>query len=91
MGVRKSGRTTAFTTGTITVLEATIDVTYGEGRIARFEGQIVSTPMSQGGDSGSLLVAADSLQAVGLLYAGSNQATIFNSIGDVLAALSIEI
>jgi hypothetical protein len=91
MGVRKSGRTTAFTTGTITVLEATIDVTYGEGRKARFEGQIVSTPMSQGGDSGSLLVAGDSLQVVGLLYAGSDQATIFNSIGDVLAALSIEI
>ncbi len=91
MGVRKSGRTTAFTTGAITVLEATIDVTYGEDRKARFEGQIVSTPMSQGGDSGSLLVAGDSLQAVGLLYAGSNQATIFNSIGDVLAALSIEI
>ncbi|MFQ5943007.1 MAG: hypothetical protein ACE5JF_05590 [Anaerolineales bacterium] len=91
MGVRKSGRTTAFTTGTITVLEATIDVNYGEGRKARFEGQIVSTPMSQGGDSGSLIVAGDSLQAVGLLYAGSNQATIFNSIGDVAAALSIVI
>jgi len=91
MAVRKSGRTTAFTTGTITVLEATIDVTYGEGRKARFEGQIVSSPMSQGGDSGSLLVAGDSLQAVGLLYAGSNQATIFNPIGEVMAALRIEL
>ncbi len=91
MGVRKSGRTTAFTTGTITVLEATIDVNYGEGRKARFEGQIVSTPMSQGGDSGSLLVAAESLQAVGLLYAGSDQVTIFNPIDEVLAALKIEL
>jgi hypothetical protein len=91
MGVRKSGRTTAFTAGQITVLEATIDVNYGEGRKARFEGQIVSTPMSQGGDSGSLLVAGESLQAVGLLYAGSNQATIFNPIDEVLAALSIEL
>ena len=91
MGVRKSGRTTAFTTGQVTVLEATIDVNYGEDRTARFEGQIVSGPMSQGGDSGSLLVAADSLQAVGLLYAGSNQVTIFNPIREVLAALSIEL
>jgi len=91
MGVRKSGRTTAFTTGQITVLEAIIDVNYGSGRTARFEGQIVSSPMSQGGDSGSLLVAGDSLQAVGLLFAGSNQATIFNPIGDVMAALSIEL
>jgi hypothetical protein len=91
MGVRKSGRTTAFTTGTITVLEATIDVNYGEDRKARFEGQIVSTAMSQGGDSGSLLVAGDSLQAVGLLYAGSNQVTIFNPIDDVLSLLNIEI
>lgn len=91
MGVRKSGRTTAFTSGQITVLEATIDVNYGGGRTARFEGQIVSGPMSQGGDSGSLLVAGDSLQAVGLLYAGSNQATIFNPIREVMAALSIEL
>ena len=91
MGVRKSGRTTAFTTGQITVLEATIDVNYGEGRKARFEGQIVTSPMSQGGDSGSLLVSSSSLQAVGLLYAGSNQATIFNAIGEVLAALKIEL
>ncbi|MFQ5923387.1 MAG: hypothetical protein ACE5M4_11135 [Anaerolineales bacterium] len=91
IGVRKSGRTTAFTTGQITVLEATIDVNYGEGRTARFEGQIVTSPMSQGGDSGSLLVAGDSLQAVGLLYAGSNQATIFNPIDEVLAALRIEL
>jgi hypothetical protein len=91
MGVRKSGRTTAFTSGQITVLEATIDVNYGEGRTARFEGQIVSTAMSQGGDSGSLLVAGDSLKAVGLLYAGSEQVTIFNPIDEVLSALSIEL
>lgn len=91
MGVRKSGRTTSFTTGQVTVLEATVDVSYGEGRTARFEGQIVTGAMSQGGDSGSLLVAGDSLQGVGLLYAGSNQATIFNPIDEVLAALGIEL
>jgi hypothetical protein len=90
LAVRKSGRTTGFTTGQITVLDSTVSVSYGEGRTATFEGQFVSGPMSQGGDSGSLLVAGDSLNAVGLLFAGSNQATIFNPIQDVLDLLQIE-
>ena len=91
MGVCKSGRTTAFTTGTIRVLEATMTVNYGLDRVATFEGQIVSTPMSQGGDSGSLLVTSDTHQAVGLLFAGSSQATIFNPIQTVLDQLRVEI
>jgi hypothetical protein len=90
MGVRKSGRTTAFTSGVIRVLDATISVSYGMERVATFEGQIVSEPMSQGGDSGSLLVAGDSQQAVGLLFAGSTQATIFNPIQAVLDQLGLE-
>ncbi len=89
MAVRKSGRTTGYTEGTITVLDATVNVNYGLGRIARFENQIVSTPMSEGGDSGSLVVAANSQQAVGLLYAGSTQSTIFNPIGMVLESLQV--
>jgi hypothetical protein len=91
MPVRKSGRTTGFTTGEITLLDATVDVSYGTGRTARFEDQLVSGPMSQGGDSGSLLVAGDSLQAVGLLFAGSSQTTIFNPIQAVLDCLEINI
>jgi hypothetical protein len=91
MGVCKSGRTTAFTTGTIRVLEATISVNYGPEQAATFEGQMVSTPMSQGGDSGSLLVTHDTHQAVGLLFAGSSQATIFNPIQTVLDQLRVEI
>ena len=88
MAVRKSGRTTGLTTGQVTVLETTVDVDYG-GKTARFEGQILSGPMSQPGDSGSLLVAASSLQAIGLLFAGSSQVTIYNPIGDVLQALAV--
>ena len=91
MAVRKSGRTTGLTSGAITLLEATVNVGYGEGRIARFEGQIVTSPMSQGGDSGSLLVAGDSLHAVGLLFAGSNQVTIHNPIQAVLDCLEVTI
>lgn len=91
MPVRKSGRTTGLTTGQITVLNATVDVNYGSGRTARFENQLVSGPMSQGGDSGSLVVAAEDLKAVGLLFAGSNQTTIFNPIQAVLDCLGVTI
>lgn len=91
MSVRKSGRTTNFTTGQITLINATVDVNYGGDRTARFENQFVSGPMSQGGDSGSLLVAGDSQHAVGLLFAGSNQSTIFNPIQAVLECLEIKI
>ena len=91
MAVRKSGRTTAFTTGEVIVLDATVSVSYGTNRTAQFDGQIVTGPMSQGGDSGSLLVAGDSQAAVGLLFAGSNQSTIHNPIQAVLDALEIDI
>lgn len=88
MRVRKSGRSTGFTTGQITVVDATVDVNYG-ARAARFENQIISTAMSAPGDSGSLLVAQDSLLAVGLLFAGSDQVTIYNPIQDVLDGLKV--
>ncbi len=91
MQVRKSGRTTGYTTGVITTIEATVSVNYGSGRVATFENQFVAGPMSEGGDSGSLIVAADSQQAVGLLFAGSTQSTIFNPIQAVLDCLDVEI
>jgi hypothetical protein len=89
MTVRKSGRTTGLTTGTVSVLNATVNVDYDEGRTARFEDQVITTPMSQGGDSGSLIVAGDTLEAVGLLFAGSDQSTIFNPIQTVLNTLKV--
>jgi len=91
MAVRKSGRSTGLTTGTVQVLETTLQVSYGEGRQARFERQIVTTPMSSPGDSGSLLVEAESARAVGLLFAGSDQSTIHNPIEAVLDALVIDL
>lgn len=91
MNVRKSGRSTGLTTGRILVLNATVDVGYGTGRTARFENQIVTSPMSSPGDSGSLLVDASSLRAVGLLFAGSDQSTIHSPIQAVLDCLDIVI
>lgn len=91
MAVRKSGRTTALTTGAINVVDATVNVTYGAGQVATFENQLVAGPMSQGGDSGSLVVDANSLRAVGLLFAGSNQSTIFSPIQAVLDCLEVDL
>ncbi len=90
MGVRKSGRTTGFTTGTVNLLNATVSVAYGN-RTARFTGQIITGPISQGGDSGSLIVDAIENKAVGLLFAGSNLSTIFNPIDKVLELLKVNI
>ena len=89
MPLRKSGRTTGFTTDQVQVLDATVNVDYGAGRTATFEEQIVAGPMSQGGDSGSLVVHGNSLDAVGLLFAGSEQSTILSPIQAVLDSLNV--
>ena len=88
--LHKTGRTTNYTTGRITATNATIDVNFGNGRIARFRDQILTTPMSAGGDSGSIVADRENY-AVGLLFAGSPQVTILNHIQHVRALLRIEI
>jgi hypothetical protein len=89
MTVRKSGSTTQLSSGVVVVLNATVLVNYAPGRITRFDDQIVTSAMCQGGDSGSLLVAGDSLDAVGLLFAGSDQVTVYNPIQQVLESLEV--
>jgi hypothetical protein len=84
MRVRKYGRTTEYTEGNVVVMGATINVNYGEQGTAQFQNQVVTTPMSAGGDSGSLVLAADSLLAVGLLFAGSDQTMIYSPIAPIL-------
>ena len=91
MRVRKSGRTTGLTTGEINVVDATVSVSYGVGRTATFDNQIVAGAMSQGGDSGSLVVSEGELKAVGLLFAGSEQSTIINPIQLVLDCLEVDL
>jgi hypothetical protein len=99
--VKKTGRTTNATYGRVIATNATVDVNYGgnPARVARFVRQIVSTNMSAGGDSGSLLLSVregsqantEDNYAVGLLFAGSSQATIFNHIEFVRALLRVEV
>lgn len=71
--VRKHGRTTGQTLGVVVDCSANVGIHYGNGN-ARFENQIViegvgSAPFSEGGDSGSLIVHAVSLEPVALLFA----------------------
>jgi hypothetical protein len=47
--------------------------------------------MSRPGDSGSILVETGGPRAVGLLFAGSDLATIYNPIDDVLRVLAVEL
>ena len=91
MQVRKHGRTTGYTEGVVQLLNATVDVAYGDSLQARFAGQVIATPMSQGGDSGALVMEAGSLNAVGLLFAGSRRATIFTPIELVLDTMEVNL
>jgi hypothetical protein len=90
MAVKKSGRTTGLTTGNITAVNVTIDVSYGKGKTARFTNQIVvgSSGFIAAGDSGSLMVedVTTNPHAVGLLFAGSSKTAIANPIDDVLSS-----
>ncbi|RMD96249.1 MAG: serine protease [Calditrichaeota bacterium] len=88
--VQKTGRTTNYTTGRVRLINATVNVNYGGGRSARFVRQIITTRMSSGGDSGSLLFNM-SRKAVGLLFAGSSSITVFNDIRYVRSLLGIHI
>lgn len=88
MEVKKMGRTTRLTFGTIQQIDATIKVSYGE-QSAFFADQFITSDMSQGGDSGSAVVSANDNKLVGLLFAGSDIITVVNRIQNVFAALNI--
>jgi len=90
MHVIKSGRTTQTTAGKVIGLNATVAVGYGSSGTAYFRNQVITTDMSQGGDSGSLLLSRTTREATGLLFAGSSTVTIHNNISNVLMALGVE-
>lgn len=89
MAVRKSGRTTGVTSGEIVQVEVTANVNLGQ-RVARFSSQFMAGAMSQGGDSGSLVVDEHG-RGVGLLFAGSTTTTLCNRIEHVLDALEVSL
>jgi hypothetical protein len=95
MAVQKYGRTSSLTRGTITMVNATVDVGYGAG-VARFVNQIVvqsNKPFIKPGDSGSLLVTNPGRSPVGLLFAGNQNGSfaVANRIQDVLSAFGVTV
>ncbi|MGB3314024.1 MAG: hypothetical protein WBB85_06405 [Albidovulum sp.] len=90
MNVLKVGRTTMVTAGVVQATNATVAVNFGADGVAVFRHQIITTAMSAGGDSGSLLMDFD-LNGVGLLFAGSPFVTIHNHLLDVQNTLGVEL
>ena len=93
--VMKCGRTTEFTQGSVSAINATVNVGYDRG-VARFVRQIVIEPggFSAGGDSGSLVVKGGLLargRPVGLLFAGSATTKIANPIRAVLNRFGVTV
>ena len=88
--VQKSGRTTEFTTGRVLGTNGMVRVSYGTGKIAVFDDQIISDIHSAGGDSGSAIVTADGYLG-GLLFAGGDGQTIANKISHVVALLGVRL
>src|SRR5256712_2836605 len=87
MRLRQSGRTSGITEGRVTALDATVEVDYG-GQAAGLRRQGASQPLSQGGDSGSLVVD-ESGRAVGLLFAGGATTTLINPIAAIAHFLDV--
>ena len=84
--VKKVGRTSSLTSGTVAALNWTGNIGYSSCA-ARFVGQIITSKhMIKSGDSGSLLVTGDANNnPVGLMFAGSsNGIAIVNPIDLVL-------
>jgi hypothetical protein len=93
--VKKYGRTTSQTSGQVLGINAIVIVGYGSGT-AQFVDQIIvrsSRAFILPGDSGSLLVTAQSNNPVGLLFAGNGNGkiAIANRIDAVLNAFSVTI
>jgi len=100
MAVRKRGRTTELTFGTVDSLDATVSIDYGDGLgVHTLKKQIRIVPdsahnarFSDHGDSGSVVVTDDN-NVVGLLFAGSNSgsATYANPIQVALDELNVNL
>lgn len=86
--IQKTGRTTGYVQDVVLQTDVTVNVQYGEGKIATFKDQIMAGPMSAGGDSGSAVLNMDK-EIVGLLFAGSDEVTIINNIDQVFMGLDL--
>ena len=98
--VYKSGRTTGVTNGTILSLTATIRVKYSavvDGKVVYYyithKNCILTSPMSSGGDSGSIGVIKEDgkLYIWGYLFADSTEHTVWHEIQNVMSVFSLSL
>lgn len=92
LAIKKVGRTSSLTTGTITTINLTVTVGYSTGN-ATFTGQFyTSSRFSKSGDSGSLVVTNTGNNPVGLLFAGNNSGnSVCSPIGPILQRFGVSI
>jgi len=90
MMLKKSGRSSGLNTAEVRVVSTLMRVALSAHESVIFEDQIVTGPMASPGDSGSLVLDEDNY-AVGLLFAGSEQATVVNRIQNVLDLLEVDL
>jgi hypothetical protein len=90
--VVKSGRTTGCLGGMVTSVNTSVSIKYqagcnqGKKFTINYTNQVVTTAISAGGDSGSLILTQAGLHPTALLYAGSSTSTVGNPAGDVINA-----
>ena len=89
MQVQKMGRTTGHTTGVINQVDVTVQVDY-QGQGVTFVDQFMTTGMSAGGDSGAAVLDMSGY-VIGLLFAGSDAATLINPIQAVTSVLNVQV
>lgn len=100
MAVRKRGRTTELTHGSVDSVDVSVSIDYGDGlgtRTLKHQIRIVpdtsqNARFSDRGDSGSVVVDANN-KVIGLLFAGttSGSATFLNPIDKVLDQLDVDL
>lgn len=95
MPIAKSGRTSGLTCGSITSITTTVSVDYSATcggpttKTVTYHNQVITgSNFTQAGDSGSLIVDAQTAQPVALLFAGdpTTASAVGNPIQQVLAA-----
>lgn len=88
--VQKVGSITELTYGKVTGLNVRCRIFGKKGEVCIFKNQVITTKMTEGGDSGSILLNMN-MEAIGLGMSGSTTTTMFNPIKEVLSALNVQI
>ena len=89
--VLKTGKKTGRTEGGIIATDVTIKVKSHSGAEYEMTDQIQASYSSAGGDSGALVIAAETGKPVGLHFAGGDGTAYLNRIDNVLTSLGVEL